>query len=309
MDNYLLIAFVCAVLIDSLIGDPYSMPHPIRVFGNAISATQKRLNKGAWRKLRGAITWFMLVGLCYAIFFVADKFLQQYSIMWTIFTATFCYYGLSNRCLINEGLKVERILAKGDLDGARKQLSMIVGRDTSQLSATKIRSAVIETLSENLSDGVIAPLLYFVVGGVPLMMCYKMINTLDSMVGYKNEKYKDFGFVSAKMDDVANFIPARITALLMVVVSLSGRAAKFIFRYGNNHSSPNAGYPEAAIAGILDCRLGGTSSYFGKLVEKPFIGARDKELTHRDVITTCFINAKVALLAYLIIISIFYIYG
>ena len=179
---------------------------------------------------------------------------------------------------------------------------MIVGRDTSQLSETKIRSAVVETLSENLSDGVIAPLLFFAIGGVPLMMCYKMINTLDSMVGYKSERYKDFGYVSAKMDDVANFIPARLIALLLVVVFMSPRALNSIFKYGNSHSSPNSGYPESAMAGVIDARLGGPNDYFGKRVEKPYIGSNSRDLLHKDVICTCFGNGMVSLLAYVAVV-------
>ena len=195
---------------------------------------------------------------------------------------------------------------KRDLEGARKQLSMIVGRDTSQLSETKIRSAVIETLAENLSDGVIAPIFFFAIGGVPFMMTYKMINTLDSMVGYKNDRYMKFGYVSAKMDDIANFIPARLTALFIVIISVSVRALKFIFRYGNSHSSPNAGYPESAMAGVLDIRLGGTSNYFGKMVEKPYIGNNDRELLHKDVVNTCLVNAKVSFLAYFVLLILIF---
>lgn len=301
MDNYPLIAFVVAIITDCLIGDPYSMPHPIRLFGNAIAAVEKRLNKGHQRKIKGGIAWILLIAACFACFYMAEYLLFPYPILQAIFTAIFVYYGLSARCLIDEGLKVERILAQGDVEGARKQLSMIVGRDTTNLSPTQIRSAVIETLAENLSDGVIAPLFFFTIGGVPLMMTYKMINTLDSMVGYKNERYKDFGFVSAKMDDVANFIPARLTALLMVVLSMRYRVVLFVLKYGNKHASPNAGYPESAMAGILNCRLGGPNDYFGKRVEKPYIGTTPRDLTHKDVLTTCFTNGIVSLTAYIII--------
>lgn len=301
MVDYTPIAFIVAVIADSLIGDPYTMPHPIRLFGNSISAMEKSLNKGKRRQLKGGITWLVLVSLCFVFFFLADGALQSYALPHAFFTSLFVYYGLSARCLINEGLKVERILSKGDVEGARKQLSMIVGRDTATLSPTQIRSAVIETLAENLSDGVIAPLFFFCLGGVPLMMTYKMVNTLDSMVGYKNERYKDFGLVSAKMDDVANFIPARLTALLMVLLSMRFRVAAFVFNYGNKHASPNAGYPEAAMAGILDCRLGGPNNYFGKQVQKPYIGTNTRSLTHKDVLRTCLTNALVSMIAYILI--------
>ncbi len=298
---------IIGALLDTLVGDPYWMPHPIRTFGNAISLFERNLNQGAYKRLKGLIAWCVLCSAAWLIFHYAGVAISRYSDWaYTIYAGLFFFYGISNRCLIEEGLKVERILAKGDLEGARKQLSMIVGRDTSALSPTQIRSAVVETLSENLSDGVVAPLFYFAIGGVPLMMLYKMINTQDSMVGYKNERYSDYGYFPAKLDDVANFIPARITALLMVIASLSWRAAKHVLKYSSNHSSPNAGYPESALSGFLDCRLGGPSSYFGTIVEKPYIGKNGRELTHEDVVKTVWLNGKVAAICYvaLIILSL-----
>lgn len=306
IDNLLLIAAALAFLLDSLIGDPYWMPHPIRLFGNAISSLEKVLNRGKGRRIKGILLWLILVPCSYSLFYIIGWLLDPYPILWAIFTTLVIFWGLSSRCLINEGLKVERILRRGDIEEARKQLSMIVGRDTSQLSAGKIRAAVIETIAENLSDGTVAPLFFLAIGGAPLMMCYKMVNTLDSMVGYKSDRYLQFGCFSARMDDVANFIPARITALLMVSVSFSWRAVTFIAKYGNKHSSPNAGYPESAIAGILDCRLGGANTYFGKVVEKPYIGSNPRELVHRDLIGCCWVNAKVALVGYIIVLSIIY---
>lgn len=306
IDNLLLIAAAVAFLIDSLIGDPYWMPHPIRLFGNLISLFERVLNRGRMRRLKGALTWVVLVSFSYYLFFIVDILLTPYPLFWTIFTTMVIFWGISSRCLINEGLKVERFLAKGDIEGARVQLSMIVGRDTTQLSAGKIRAAVIETIAENLSDGTVAPLFFFTIGGAPLMMCYKMVNTLDSMVGYKSDRYLEFGCFSAKMDDVANFLPARITALLMVVVSLSGRAMRFIAKYGNKHASPNAGYPESAIAGILDCRLGGPNVYFSKVVDKPYIGDNSRDLEHRDLISSCWVNGKVAILSYIIVLLTIY---
>lgn len=306
IDSLLFIAAAIAFLVDSLIGDPYWMPHPIRLFGHAISSLEKALNQGKSRKLKGAVMWLILVPCSYSLFYTTGWLIEPYPIFWTIFTSLTIFWGLSSRCLINEGLKVERILRRGDIEGARKQLSMIVGRDTTKLSEGQIRAAVIETIAENLSDGTVAPLFFLAVGGAPLMMCYKMVNTLDSMVGYKSDRFLRFGCFSAKMDDLANFIPARITALLMVMVSFSLRAIRFIAKYGNKHSSPNAGYPEAAIAGILDCRLGGANSYFGKIVEKPYIGNNPRELVHKDLTGCCWVNAKVALVGYIIVLSIIY---
>ncbi len=166
--------------------------------------------------------------------------------------------------------------------------------------------AVFETLSENLSDGVVAPLFFYAVGGLPAMMAYKMINTLDSMIGYKNEKYLYFGRVAAYIDDAANFIPARITALLMVLVSLSYRGFIFIFRYGRSHISPNAGYPESALAGILNCRFGGAHDYGGELVEKPYIGEMDRKIENSEIKRIAYINHTVCLVT-ILLISAFYL--
>ncbi len=299
-----LITLAIGIGLDCLVGDPYWMPHPIRVYGHAIAFLEKRLNRGSSRKLKGGLCWLILLAVVLCFFVALQVILAPYELSLAIVNGIFFYYALSNRCLIQEAMKVECVLNTGDLPAARKQLSMIVGRDTTQLGPTQIRAATVETTAENLSDGVIAPLFFFLLGGIPAMMAYKMINTLDSMVGYKNERYMDFGYVSAKLDDVANWIPARMTALLMVISAMSYRALRFIFRYGRAHSSPNAGYPEAALAGILDCRLGGPSCYFGKIVEKPYIGETARELSHADVIRSCFVNAKVACFAYLILIAI-----
>ena len=166
-------------------------------------------------------------------------------------------------------------------------MARIVGRDTSELSAQEIRTAALETLAENLSDGVIAPLFWLAIGGVPAMMAYKMVNTLDSMIGYRTERYKDFGCVAARIDDVANYIPARITALLMIlphaIINYQFSIFNFVRRYGRQHASPNSGYPEAALAGILDCRFGGPHYYFGELFDKPFIGTNERALTTADM--------------------------
>lgn len=303
---YGIAAVLGGVLLDCLLGDPCWLPHPIRLFGNAIQVVEKALNKGSYKMLKGALMWLLLVSSTGVVFFFATSYLRSYPLLLCLFNALFFFYGISNRSLIAESMKVERLLQKNDLDGARKQLSTIVGRDTDRLSPAKIRIAVLETLSENLSDGVVAPLFYYALGGVPLMMAYKMINTLDSMVGYKNERFIDFGYVSAKMDDVANFIPARLTAFLMVLVSFRPRLLSFILEHGKMHSSPNSGYPEAALAGILNCRFGGPNSYFGKIVSKPYIGINERELYHHDVLIACRINFTVALVGYVMLVVIQY---
>jgi adenosylcobinamide-phosphate synthase len=190
------------------------------------------------------------------------------------------------------------------VEAARNQLARIVGRDTSKLSADKIRRAVLETLSENLSDGVIAPLFYYAIGGIPLMLTYKMVNTLDSMIGFKTDRFAQFGWSSAKLDDLLNFIPARLTALFMSLCTLSLRGLKFIFIFGKKHSSPNAGYPEAALAGILNCRLGGPSTYQGILIDKPYLGINKRMITSRDIYFSCLINVLVVI-AFLVVILLF----
>ena len=173
------------------------------------------------------------------------------------------------------------------LEEGRAQVARIVGRDTSELSAQEVRTAALETLAENLSDGVIAPLFWLAILGVPGMLAYKMVNTLDSMIGYKTERYKDFGCWAAHIDDIANYIPARLTALLMVLphamVSGQWSMITFVRHYGRHHASPNSGYPEAALAGILNCRFGGPHYYFGELFDKPFIGENERELTTDDM--------------------------
>ena len=184
------------------------------------------------------------------------------------------------------------------------QVARIVGRDTSELSAQEVRTAALETLAENLSDGVIAPLFWYALLGVPGMMAYKMVNTLDSMIGYRNERYKDFGCFAARLDDVANYLPARLTALLMVLASGRISLIKFVWKYGDQHASPNSGYPEAALAGILDCRFGGPHNYFGQEVWKPFIGEHERLFTTSDMQVSVRIN-RLAEVGMVIIVLLF----
>ena len=186
-------------------------------------------------------------------------------------------------------------------------MARIVGRDTSELSAQEIRTAALETLAENLSDGVIAPLFWLAIGGVPGMLTYKMVNTLDSMIGYKTDRYKDFGCFAARLDDVANYLPARITAFLMVLASGRFSLLKFVAKYGSHHASPNSGYSEAALAGILDCRFGGPHTYFGQLFDKPYIGDNDRPLTTADMQTAIRINRTSECIAIALLLMIYII--
>ena len=178
----------------------------------------------------------------------------------------------------------------------RRQVARIVGRDTSNLSPQEIRAAALETLSENLSDGVIAPMFWFALLGLPGMMAYKMVNTLDSMIGYKNERYLEFGRIAALIDDIANYIPARLTAYLMLLVSNNWGKRDFVRRFGPEHASPNSGYPEAALAAGLDCQFGGTHDYFGKPVEKPYIGTNARPFTTEDMRIAIQVNSNTELL-------------
>ena len=232
------------------------------------------------------------------------------------------FYCLAGTTLIREVREVFHAVDRS-LDEGRKQVARIVGRDTSELSAQEVRTAALETLAENLSDGVIAPLFWLAIGGVPAMVAYKMVNTLDSMIGYRTERYKDFGCWAAHIDDVANYIPARLTALLMIAPFLSplggkilrvgsspqggtgGGLLRFVWRNGRNHASPNSGYPEAALAGILDCRFGGPHYYFGELFDKPYIGENARELTTADMQKAVRINRTAEVLA-IVIITVIY---
>lgn len=281
---------IIGALLDALLGDPLWLPHPIRLFGKLISAGEKKLNKGSHRILKGGVLVFVLVSLVAATLYALKVLLKDQPNILLAYESVLVFYGLANRGLVQEALKVERKLMGEGIVAARKQLSMIVGRETQKLTGSQVRTATLETLAENLSDGVVAPLFFYAVGGAPLMLAYKMANTLDSMIGYKNDKYILFGRVAARFDDVLNYLPARLTAYLMALLSLSLRGLKFIFRFGRKHASPNAGFPEAALAGILDCQFGGPNYYHGKRVDKPYIGQQSRELSHNDVLRTCRIN-------------------
>jgi len=306
MEENTLIIFplVLGYLFDLFFGDPEKLPHPVRVFGNAIAKGETLLNREGNKFIKGMILALALCLLVYFFFSLADKLLlSAHLYAYLAYSSIFVYYGLANKGLIEEGTKVFYQLEQHGLSAGRKQLSRIVGRDTTQLNTQQIRTAVLETMSENLSDGVIAPLFYYALAGIPGLMVYKMINTMDSMIGYRNARYEHFGKFAARLDDVANFIPARITAFLMVVVSLSWRGLIFIFRYGNKHKSPNAGYPEAALAGILNCRFGGPNSYHGILVDKPYIGEVDRQIKYETIKKAIYVNHATCFLMVLCIIA------
>lgn len=277
------IPFLGGWLADRLLGDPEGWPHPVIWFGKSIAFGEKRLNQGENRFLKGSLLTISLVVSVYLIaqclLYWADLIHPQ---LYAVLVGVGVFYCLAGMTLIKEVKAVFEAVDQS-LDEGRKQVSRIVGRDTSRLSAQEIRSAALETLAENLSDGVIAPMFWFALLGLPGMLAYKMINTLDSMIGYKNERYIDFGQTAARLDDVANYIPARVTAYLMLAISGNWNKRYFLDRFGRAHLSPNSGYPEAALAGILDCRFGGTHNYFGKPVEKPYIGINERLFSTSDM--------------------------
>lgn len=292
---------------DFIWGDPEKLPHPIVWFGKIISYGEKKLNKGKRKKLKGGIFSILLIVLSYLIvFFVQQQLYGIHLSLGIAFSSIIIFYCLAGTTLIKEVRQVFLATDKSLEDG-RKQVARIVGRDTSQLNAQQIRTAALETASENLSDGVIAPLFWYLLLGAPGMIAYKMINTLDSMIAYKSKRYKDFGCWAAHIDDVANYLPARLTAFLMILSAWKFSLFSFIWKFRKCHSSPNAIYPEAALAGILDCRFGGANNYFGEIYDKPYIGTNAKILTTKDMQIALNINRKVEVLMVLIIIGCSYL--
>lgn len=290
-------------LLDLIFGDPSSLPHPVVYMGKWISCWERRLNKGKHRMLKGAVFSVVSIALTYVLALAlwklcADSTLLPWTLMPCVAQPVVCiavFSILTFFCLAGHTLRKEvRLVFEAvdrSLDDGRRQVARIVGRDTMQLSAQEVRTAALETLAENLSDGVIAPLFWFALLGVPGMLAYKMVNTLDSMIGYQNPRYKDFGCWAARIDDVANYVPARITAVLMLlanaflshsVKALPGQIS-FLRRFANKHASPNSGWPEAALASVLHCRFGGTHNYFGASFYKPHIGTNPRLLHTPDM--------------------------
>ncbi len=287
---------VLAFLLDMTIGDPRRLPHPVRVIGKAITKTETFLRKYFKSPSQEKMAGVLLTAIITCSVFVSALLLSSMLLIFLLRLSTLSLSLLAGvllvyltsttiaaRELINSARLVITEVKNKNIETARNNLSMIVGRDTQNLSEEGVLKATIETLSENLSDGVLAPLFYLAIGGLPLAMTYKAINTLDSMVGYKNDRYKNFGWAAARLDDIANYIPARITGILIVLSSLLIRlftrsplhpfaSIKIMLRDGGKHTSPNAGIPEAAMAGAIGVRLGGPSAYGGIIVQKPYIG-------------------------------------
>lgn len=291
----LCLPLLAAWLLDRWLGDPAWLPHPVVAFGKMIAFCEHRLNKGSKRGLKGTSVAVILVLIVYLTAYYLLRWTASFSpgllLTLQILAIFFCLAGTT---LVREVRMVFEAVDRS-LEEGRKQVARIVGRDTSGLSGQEVRTAALETLAENLSDGVIAPLFWYMLLGVPGMLAYKMVNTLDSMIGYRNERYRAFGCFAARLDDVANYIPARLTAFLMILAFPRGglwKLLKFVGTYGNQHASPNSGYPEAALAGILNCRFGGPHNYFGEEVWKPYIGSNDRLLTTEDMKVAVSVNRR-----------------
>jgi adenosylcobinamide-phosphate synthase len=276
--------FAAAYGLDWCVGDPEWLPHPVQLIGWSINASERTLRRrGSGKRLELAMGGLVAVGVpmlsALCVYALLKRLRGNHPAIATaaeVWLASTC---LGTRNLLDEAAEVMRALENGDLQRARLRVARIVGRDTNELGEEEICRALVETLAESLSDGIVAPLFYLAIGGVPLAMAYKAVNTLDSMIGHKDEKYLYFGRVAARMDDVANYVPARISALLLclaaeLIQQTSGiRAGKVWLRDGANHDSPNAGQVEAAMAGLLGVRLGGANKYGGEVIESPHLGS------------------------------------
>ena len=295
---FVILPLLIGWLLDVFLGDPMCLPHPVVGFGKLIAFGEHHLNKGRHRKAKGAVMSLVLILLT---FVVSSLLLSLLSPLGRVgVDSLLVFFCLAGTTLIREVRAVFLALDRS-LEEGRRQVARIVGRDTSELSAQEVRTAALETLAENLSDGVIAPLFWYALLGVPGMLAYKMINTLDSMIGYKTDRYKDFGCWAAHIDDIANYIPARLTALLMIIAAGKPQLTGFVWRNGRRHASPNSGYPEAALAGILNCRFGGPHYYFGQLFDKPYIGTNDRPLTTADMQTAVRINRTAEILMVILV--------
>ncbi len=312
-----LIAIVAGFILDLIFGDPHSLPHPICLIGNLISFLERNLRKvfgfsNTGLLFGGGVLVLVVISTCFALPY-ALLYLAGMVNPWLAFALeTLMFYQIfATKCLRDESMKVYYALQKGDLDEARLMLSWIVGRDTKNLSEAEVTKGAVETIAENTADGIIAPMFYMFLGGAPLAFLYKGINTMDSMVGYKNEKYLHFGRCAAKLDDVANFIPARITGLLMIgaayFLNLDVQGAwKIFWRDRYNHLSPNSAMTESVAAGALNIQLGGGHFYFGKWVHKDTIGDDIRPVKAEDIVATNNLLYMTAILS-LILFTLIYL--
>ncbi|QEN04102.1 cobalamin biosynthesis protein CobD [Thiospirochaeta perfilievii] len=284
----IVIPLIAGYILDIIFGDPHSLPHPIRFIGLLIEKVESLLYFGKrFYKFKGLLLFIIITSISYLIPLYLIKLFDLFNLGFIISTLLI-FQILATKSLYIETNKVYLALKKGDIKMAKKSLSLLVSRDTKDMKEVDIIRSTIETISENIVDGITSPLFYIFIGGAPLGMLYKAVNTLDSMVGYKNSKYMEFGYFSAKIDDVLNYIPARLTGLLLVIVSfLVGldykESYKILLRDKRNHSSPNSGFSEAAVAGALGIQLGGRVSYFGVMHNKPTMGNNYRDPNLGDI--------------------------
>ncbi len=290
-------ALVIGFILDLIFGDPYSLPHPIRWMGKFIAALEKPIRSIFPKTDKGEFRAGLLFLIIVSGVFTAGAFLILFICakinVWLLLVveSIMCYQMLATKSLKTESMKVYDALEHGTLDDARHAVGMIVGRDTENLDAEHVAKAAVETIAENTSDGIVAPLLYMAIGGGFLGVFYKSVNTMDSMIGYKNDKYMHFGTCAAKLDDVLNFVPARISGVLMCIAAklckLDSKNAWKIFKRDRlKHASPNSAHTEAACAGALDVQLAGDAVYFGKVVKKQTIGDKMRDVVPEDIVTT-----------------------
>lgn len=305
-------AIVAGFILDLIFGDPHCLPHPICLIGNLIGFLEKNLRRllapgKTALLLGGALMVVIVLSLSYAVPYAVLMLAEQVNPWLRFALETVMFYQIfATKCLRDESMKVYTALHNNDLADARVKLSWIVGRDTKELTAEEVTKGAVETVAENTADGIIAPMFYMFIGGAPLAFLYKGINTMDSMVGYKNDKFLYFGRCAAKLDDVANFIPARITGILMILASyfLNMNAAgawKIFWRDRYNHLSPNSAMTESVTAGALNIQLGGDHYYFGKLVHKDTIGDNIRPVVAEDIVAVnnlLYMTAVISLLLF-----------
>ena len=294
-------------ILDLIIGDPYNFPHPVKFMGRIISIEERyarqifKTKQGL--KWGGFIIVFLNIILAFSIPYFLLNSIKKYKTFYDFINIYLIYTCIAAKCLHKEAMKVYYAFDKS-LEEARIKLSYIVGRDTTKLTEEEIIRADVETVAENTADGVIAPLLYIMILGAPGGLMYKIVNTMDSMLGYKNQKYIDLGYFPAKIDDLFNYIPARLTGILMCISSIfrfdTKEGFKIMIRDRKNHKSPNCAYPEGAVAGLLNIQLGGSNYYFGQIVEKPTIGDKKRNIEKEDIKRTIEIMYRTEFLLFLL---------